>query len=60
MKKFKIHAIASYLSEAHVHAETRDEAWCKAQDLKDVDFKDIRQSRSLEKVDLHEVIENGE
>ena len=60
MKTFKIHAIASYLSEAHVQAPNAEEAWSKAQGLKNSDFKDIENSRSLEKVDLHEIIENGE
>lgn len=59
MKTFKIHAIASYLSAAYVEARTPEEAWKKAQSLKDSDFKDIPKSRSLEKIDVHEVIEKG-
>ena len=57
MKIFKIHAVASYLSAVDVEAETKDEAWIKAQSLKDGEFKDMRNSRSVQRVDLHEVSE---
>jgi len=53
-KPYKIHAIASYLSETTVMADNKAEAMKIASTLNESEFQDIQSSRSLNIIDCHE------